>query len=297
MIGQVEALVSDADSMGSGLAKSATAYVSAEDASLASTLHAFDKHPEAGSAAARKAADDVLIKGGLWLMSLVGLAGADGVLQQKVQAFGALKQAEKDAWAEAGKAWESELGVWSGTAGGEVDAAMETVSTIGMMSEETATALTVGTTFSLAAVGALAAWTAGALVMISDEKIDAAIGTWAEIAHAVDEVFNVELPALKNELLRNWSGDAGQALSGHAVQLKTQLCKVVNDLNVFHTLAFGFAVAQIGLMIITQMQALANPMAIALVQQLGLILEIRTTIFVNAIGLALGGVWLTLDAW
>ncbi|MET8142878.1 hypothetical protein ABZU32_21450 [Sphaerisporangium sp. NPDC005288] len=184
--------------------------------------------------------------------------------------------------------------------------AEDRVSDLAKLSRRTDAILRKTGSFSLAAAAASMLWTANAVVM-SDETIDAAIGSWHGTAAVARTIFSEWMPAIRSSLFPDWTGEAstaaerrfaafvadGTAFADRAQRMASSLTTIVARLNGVYFAASAFAFAQLAAMVALAAAAWFRPEATALLQYLGLALRHGVTISVNAALAVLG----TLLSW
>jgi hypothetical protein len=299
---QIGAHLKTARTMARTLAGNAVGYVSTEDANIEQMLRR-QAGPETDLAS--DAMDHILQKDIGWLLSL----GVSFKLYQDEYERGQdIKSSEMKEWETIEKNWVSDSDIFlkltseAEEADENVAVALERLSLFGKLSQATETALQASSRLALAASGAAVLWGVSA-VALSDESTDKAYSAWMKISSAAKGIFEDEMPAIKEAVFRDWHGSAretaeakfddfikaGNALTVQAHKMASTIEKVIKDLNLVHWLAFGFALAQVAALIISTI----SPFGFAYTQFLAAILEVRVTVYVNLIGMAVSIGWLS----
>ncbi|GAA4992857.1 hypothetical protein [Actinopolymorpha pittospori] len=180
------------------------------------------------------------------------------------------------------------------------------VSQLRALSLRTDAVLKMSSRFNIAATVASVLWTAEALVM-SDDLIDKAIGSWYGVAAGARTIFHDWMPAIRQSMVPDWTGEAstaaqrrlaafisdGTALADRAEHMGASLQTVVERLNIMHSAVFAFSMTQFIAMLALSALAWVNPGAALLLQYFGWLLNVWITVGVNVMLAVVG----SLVAW
>ncbi|MGW5363931.1 hypothetical protein [Actinopolymorpha pittospori] len=316
---KLNALRTEAVTIANGMGKAAVGYVSAEVANLRAIEQAAESADSAGVPYSGRVASDVA--GGFLSASWLAGLGLHKALQRQMAEAAAhmesvsaevddILDAATTVWKEqmenAAESWCKDVAkdVMDRPVGEKLlkqMAAEDRISRIAELSQRTDAVLKTTRGFNIAATAASVMWTVEALVM-ADDLIDGAIGSWHGVAAGARTIFHEWRPAISLSMFPEWTGKAstaaerrlaafmsdGTAVVDRAEQMASSLHTVVVSLNDLHGIVFAFAMTQLAVMLALMATAWVNPTVAMLLQSLGALLNVWVTIGVNAILAVLG---------